>query len=335
MARCFVCEREVGGGGIVQDDGRLLCVHCDKAEAYYAKPSAQSRADDDRSKSTEPVEKAASNTASVTLPSLALATGIASIFLNWIGIVPLFAAVLGCVAYLKSRNGRERKYSLAAVLLGVTFAVVGHSQWRQAEKQVSDRNRTISNAPPNLGDWKSDSIVSQNPQATVNQPGLQNAKVPNLGSGQESSRSETRKPPESRVPEPAPPDVRGDRNIPITPPKPKVESETELTFGDIEGGYLMAGSTYLGLISTNKYDGKSIANSYGDHGSQYADKSIFNKFSEYGSQVGNNSPYNRLADDPPKVYDKNGTFKAFLSVNPLKSPRLNPDLLLGWLKSRE
>lgn len=33
VARCFVCKTEVGQGGVLTEDGRLLCVHCDSKES--------------------------------------------------------------------------------------------------------------------------------------------------------------------------------------------------------------------------------------------------------------------------------------------------------------
>lgn len=36
MPKCFQCKAEVGGGGVLQEDGRLLCVKCDGFE--YANP---------------------------------------------------------------------------------------------------------------------------------------------------------------------------------------------------------------------------------------------------------------------------------------------------------
>jgi len=32
MAKCFECKREIGQGGVVTEDGRLLCVECDAKE---------------------------------------------------------------------------------------------------------------------------------------------------------------------------------------------------------------------------------------------------------------------------------------------------------------
>jgi len=42
MASCFSCKREVGKGGVVTEDGRLLCAECDAKET--AKEKAREKA---------------------------------------------------------------------------------------------------------------------------------------------------------------------------------------------------------------------------------------------------------------------------------------------------
>ena len=63
--------------------------------------------------------------------------------------------------------------------------------------------------------------------------------------------------------------------------------------------------TFLGEISSNKYDRNSIANEYGNYGSKYQTKSIFNQYGDYGSQYSNYSVFNKYASKPPKILDKN------------------------------
>lgn len=113
--------------------------------------------------------------------------------------------------------------------------------------------------------------------------------------------------------------------------QPKVESEIKLD--SILDGYLVVDGTYLGKISRDKYDTKSILNDYGKHGSTYERESIFNTLGDYGGTVGRHSPFNTTAFEPPKLYTKDGAFVGYLSKNTTLNPRLDPDVLVGWLKN--
>lgn len=99
---------------------------------------------------------------------------------------------------------------------------------------------------------------------------------------------------------------------------------------DVEGCLIFSGKTFLGTI-TNKYDSDSVANTYGTHGSKYSTDSIFNKYGEFGDKYSNNSVFNKFASEPPKIVDKDGTFRAYLTLNENMTPRVNTDTLLGWI----
>lgn len=73
--------------------------------------------------------------------------------------------------------------------------------------------------------------------------------------------------------------------------------------------------TFLGEISSNKYDRNSIANEYGNYGSKYQTKSIFNQYGDYGSQYSNYSAFNKYATKPPKILNKNGKVVGYLTAN--------------------
>lgn len=60
--------------------------------------------------------------------------------------------------------------------------------------------------------------------------------------------------------------------------------------------------TYLGKISSNKYDPESTSNPYGKYGSEYSPTSINNKYGKYGSDYSNESVNNPYATDSPKIY---------------------------------
>lgn len=113
--------------------------------------------------------------------------------------------------------------------------------------------------------------------------------------------------------------------------QPKVEPEIKLE--SILDGYLVVDGTYLGKISRDKYDTKSILNDYGKHGSTYERECIFNTLGDYGGTIGRHSPFNTTTFDPPKIYTKDGAFVGYLSKNTTLTPRLDPDVLIGWLKN--
>lgn len=77
--------------------------------------------------------------------------------------------------------------------------------------------------------------------------------------------------------------------------------------------------TYLGKITSNKYDSDSICNKYGDYGSAYSDKSMFNKYGDYGSSYSNKSPNNSFATNPPIIVI-NGESRGYITTNTFKTP---------------
>jgi hypothetical protein len=101
------------------------------------------------------------------------------------------------------------------------------------------------------------------------------------------------------------------------------------------GGYILGDDgEYLGLITTNEFDRKSLLNDIGPHGSDISPKSILNDIGRYGSDVSPKSAFNDIAMAPPRVFTKDGVFVGFLTTNDLKSPRIDPRALIGWLRSR-
>jgi hypothetical protein len=91
---------------------------------------------------------------------------------------------------------------------------------------------------------------------------------------------------------------------------------------------------YLGKITWNKFDSESVVNEFGSHGSKFSSTSIFNQFGNYGGEIALYSPFNSLAVNPPKIFTQDGAFVAYLTVNKLKSPRIDPHVLVAFLKSR-
>lgn len=59
--------------------------------------------------------------------------------------------------------------------------------------------------------------------------------------------------------------------------------------------------TYLGRLSTNRYDPESVSNPYGVYGSRYSPTSIKNPYSVYGSKYSTMSPWNPYSTSAPII----------------------------------
>jgi hypothetical protein len=74
-----------------------------------------------------------------------------------------------------------------------------------------------------------------------------------------------------------------------------------------------ADGTYLGVLSSNKYDPLSVSNPYGQYGSKYSATSINNPYSAYGSKYSTLSATNPYATAPPVIVNP---YLGVLSANP-------------------
>lgn len=91
--------------------------------------------------------------------------------------------------------------------------------------------------------------------------------------------------------------------------------------------YIMAGDgSFLGIISSNRIEDRSICNPIGDYGSQIGNMSMRNQISDYGSQISDYSAYNPRANYPP-VLVENGSAVAIITKNRAFQNRIDPDLL--------
>ncbi len=81
--------------------------------------------------------------------------------------------------------------------------------------------------------------------------------------------------------------------------------------------------TYLGKLTTNKYDLESIFNEFGSYGSEFSSTSIWNEFSQYGSKFSNKSAFNEFAYDPPYMM-LDGEEVGRLTVNEFVSGAISP-----------
>ena len=75
-------------------------------------------------------------------------------------------------------------------------------------------------------------------------------------------------------------------------------------------------------------------NTVGNYGNAVSSTSIFSTVSRYGSTVSSLSAFSDIASTPPSIFNKEGKFVAFLTKNTLKTPRIDPNALIGWLKSK-
>jgi hypothetical protein len=91
-------------------------------------------------------------------------------------------------------------------------------------------------------------------------------------------------------------------------------------------------SQFLGVITPNRQSVDSLVNPNGAYGSSFSTTSIVNTNSAYGNQFNNLSARNPNAFDPPRIL-RNNQAVARLTINPGFSPRVDPDTLLGWLRS--
>ncbi|MFN3237680.1 MAG: hypothetical protein ACE37D_11560 [Pseudomonadales bacterium] len=90
---------------------------------------------------------------------------------------------------------------------------------------------------------------------------------------------------------------------------------------------------YLGCLDCSEYAQDSIANTYGEYGSQFSSESIFNSFSDYGSRYSQYSACNPYASSPPAAVDSNGNFYGYLTLNATKQKsQSNWPTIYEWLE---
>jgi hypothetical protein len=102
-----------------------------------------------------------------------------------------------------------------------------------------------------------------------------------------------------------------------------------------------ADGEFLGKITDSKFDSKSIANQFGDHGGKYSSKSIFNEHGDYGSKYSDKSPWNKHGNKPPEILVKRGgtTYLVGLLTRnkyaSTKGQRIDPAYLELWVKLQD
>ena len=99
----------------------------------------------------------------------------------------------------------------------------------------------------------------------------------------------------------------------------------------LEGAKIVAvDGHFLGIITQNQTSQYSLANKISPYGSKISETSIFNHISDYGSRISEMSPFNPIANTPPKLITTDGKW-AYLTVNKILQPRINPYTVMGYI----
>lgn len=75
-------------------------------------------------------------------------------------------------------------------------------------------------------------------------------------------------------------------------------------------------NVFLGVLDAHPRDEESVWSRHGKYGSgTFNDTAIWSSFSKYGGRFGDYSPFNRNARFPPALFDCDGKFLGYLTVN--------------------
>ena len=94
-----------------------------------------------------------------------------------------------------------------------------------------------------------------------------------------------------------------------------------LLFGDPDH------KTFLGCLNCSQYDGGSVCNQYGEHGSKYNSDSIWNQYADFGSIYSSDSPWNQYSSSGPVVVDNSGQLYGRFTANKFASDRTQIQVL--------
>ena len=101
--------------------------------------------------------------------------------------------------------------------------------------------------------------------------------------------------------------------------------------GSFEGASIIADDgQFLGIVTSNKFDARSINNQFGQHGSKFSSLCIFNEFGQYGGKFSSLSPFNEFTSTPPKIITKDQRW-AYLTTNKFLRPRVSPFTLIAMM----
>jgi len=89
--------------------------------------------------------------------------------------------------------------------------------------------------------------------------------------------------------------------------------------------------TYLGKLTTNKFDSESVFNEFGTYGNKFNSKSIYNEFGTFGGEFSQYSPFNEFTSKPPLIVDADGNIVGRLSVNKFVIGAISPYIIFDTL----
>lgn len=88
--------------------------------------------------------------------------------------------------------------------------------------------------------------------------------------------------------------------------------------------------TYLGRLTSNKFDPESVFNENGIYGSKYSTTSIWNKYGTYGSDYSIDSAFNKYSTSPPEIIYDNKII-GYVTSNTYITNGILPESLYTWL----
>ena len=119
--------------------------------------------------------------------------------------------------------------------------------------------------------------------------------------------------------------------VPLPVPSPVPGTNNTVVHGPLKLIADDSNHTYLGKLTTNKFDSESVSNEFGTYGSKFSSKSIYNEFGTYGGKFSQYSPFNEFTSKPPLIVDANGSIVGRLSVNKLVSGAISPYTIFDTL----
>ena len=109
--------------------------------------------------------------------------------------------------------------------------------------------------------------------------------------------------------------------------------------GQIEADLLLYGGTrhrrFLGCLSCEKTDERSIWNREGEFGSLTGKYSIWNESGSYGSKYNTFSPWKKFSASPPLILDKNRNFYGYFTVDRFAKKRTTIEWILWILENQD
>ncbi len=132
---------------------------------------------------------------------------------------------------------------------------------------------------------------------------------------------------------PPPPDSPQTTVTPTPPPTGTSQAPEHVAPSQPIGGlHLVANDgTYLGKLTTNKFDVNGIFNEFGTYGNKFSAKSIWNDFGKYGGKFSVQSPFNDFTRTPPQIVASDGRVVGRLTTNSTIPDAISPYVIYAVL----